>query len=201
MKNSRFSAVYLAALIIGAILIIANGSDHLYQGIVITIGVLVLVTSGYMLISSFARRNRPDLTGVQHPWYLYVAGVAGLAFGIWMLCMPGFFIGAAVYTFGVMMVIVGFLQVLFIYAGKRKATMSGWWYLIPWLVIAAGFVVIFIGPAKLGKVANIITGVALAVYGVNGLLSVGTSSVKNRRIDREEAREQSASVSASEEKE
>lgn len=201
MKNSRFSAVYLAALIIGAILIIANGSDHLYQGIVITIGVLVLVTSGYMLISSFARRNRPDLTGVQHPWYLYVAGVAGLAFGIWLLCMPGFFIGAAVYTFGVMMVIVGFLQVLFIYAGKRKATMSGWWYLIPWLVIAAGFVVIFIGPAKLGKVANIITGVALAVYGVNGLLSVGTSSVKNRRIDREEAREQSASVSASEEKE
>ncbi len=188
MKNSNFSVLYLAALIIGIILIVANSSDHLYQGIVVTIGVLVLLTSGYMLISSFVRRNRPDITGVSHPWYLYVAGIAGLAFGIWLLCMPGFFVGAAVYTFGVVMVVVGFLQVLFIYAGKRRATMSAMWYIIPWLVIAAGFVVIFVGPAKLGQAANIITGIALAVYGLNGLLSVGSSSVKNRRIDREEAR-------------
>ena len=198
MKNSNYSAVYIAALIIGAILVLANGSDHLYQGIVITIGVLVLATSGYMLISAFVRRNRPDLTGVNHPWYLYVAGAAGLSFGIWLLCMPGFFIGAAVYTFGVVMVIVGFLQVLFIYAGKKRATMSGWWYITPWLVIAAGFVVIFIGPAKLGTAANIITGVALVIYGINGLLSVGTSTVKNKRIDREEAREASMTAKTEE---
>lgn len=193
MKNSNFSVVYLAALIIGAILVLANGSGHLYHGIVITIGVVVLLTSGYMLISAFVRRNRPDLTGISHPWYIYVAGIAGLAFGIWLLSMPGFFIGATVYTFGVLMVIVGFLQVLFIYAGKRNAHMSAAWYIIPWLVIAAGFVVIFIGPVKLGQAANIITGVALAIYGVNGLLSVGSSVLKNKRIDKAAARESAES--------
>ena len=87
------------------------------------------------------------------------------------------------------MVIVGFLQVLFIYAGKRQATMSGWWYLTPWLVIAAGFVVIFMGPARLGKIANVVTGIALVIYGLNGLLSMGSSSLKNHKIDKLERKE------------
>lgn len=193
MKNSNFSAVYIAALVIGAILVLANSSDSLYQTIVIIVGVLFLLTSGYMLLSAFLRKDKTQADGTvihtSRPWYLYVVAAAGIALGIWLLCMPGFFVGAIVYTFGVLMVIVGFLQVLFIYAGKRQATMSGWWYLTPWLVIAAGFVVIFMGPARLGKIANVVTGIALVIYGLNGLLSMGSSSLKNHKIDKLERKE------------
>lgn len=184
MKNSNFLIVYLTALVVGAILILANSYSHLYQGIVVTIGILFLVTSAYMLISAFIRRKDPEGNRLSRPWYLFVVALAGLAFGIWLLCMPGFFIGAAVYTFGVALVIVGFLQVIFIYAGKRRADMAGWWYIVPWLVVAGGFVIIFVGPSRLSHIANIIAGVMLVVYAVNGIFSVASSGLKNHKLDR-----------------
>ena len=61
MKNSNFSAVYIAALVIGAILVLANSSDSLYQTIVIIVGVLFLLTSGYMLLSAFLRKDKTHI--------------------------------------------------------------------------------------------------------------------------------------------
>lgn len=173
MKKTASLVTYIAACVIGIILLALHEQVQLFKGIVIAMGVLITVPSAIMFISSFFSKKNPDGTITMPSWYSIVVACAGLVLGIWMLVMPSFFELAMIYTLGVILILVGLAQIVFFYNASRPYGANPLWYCIPVLAIAGGFIVIFIGPQGVNTWATIVTGIILIVYAVNGMAAWG----------------------------
>lgn len=174
MKKESGIITYLSALVIGILLLCFHEKTNLFEGIVIAMGILITIPSALMLINSFIYKK--DAEGVKHypVWYTSLVAVAGLVLGIWMLVMPSFFVGVAVYTLGVVLILTGLAQIIFLASGsKAYGGVIGWWYAVPVLVITGGFIICFMGPNLIESTASIVTGILLIVYAFNGVASLG----------------------------
>ena len=104
MKGRNYVITYVSALIIGILLLIYHDRAELYNTVVIAIGFLIAVPSLVLvLMELFRSKSKSDSASdtrmmktqkVAANWATIIAGIAGLALGIWMLCSPGFFIKA-----------------------------------------------------------------------------------------------------------
>ena len=173
MKKSASLITYISACVIGIILLALHEQVELLKGIVIAMGVLITIPSAIMFFASFKAKKNPDGTLTYPAWYSIVVACAGLVLGIWMLVMPGFFEAAMVYTLGVVLILVGVAQMVFIYNASRPFGPNPLWYCVPILAIAGGFIIIFLGTRGTNVWATITTGVILIVYAVNGIASLG----------------------------
>ena len=174
MKKTSSLITYLAALVIGIILLVLHEQVGLLKGIVIAMGILITVPSAIMFFSSFFKGRRTADGSVSYPsWYTLLVACAGLVLGIWMLVMPSFFEYAMIYTLGVVLILVGAAQLVYIYLASRPYGANALWYCVPVLVIAGGFIVLFIGPKEFNSWATITAGILLIVNAVNGLASIG----------------------------
>lgn len=184
MKKTSSLITYLASLVIGIILLALHEQVSLMKGVVIAMGILITVPSAIMFFASFFRGKRNSDGTLTYPaWYSIVVACAGLVLGIWMLVMPGFFESAIVYTLGVVLILVGAAQLVYVYLASRPFGANPLWYCIPILVIAGGFIVFFIGPKEVNTWATITTGILLIVNAVNGLASVG----REYKVDKQRA--------------
>ena len=181
MKKTASLITYLSACVIGIILLALHEQVALFKGIVIAMGILITVPSAIMFFASFASKKNPDGTLTYPAWYTIVVACAGLVLGIWMLVMPSFFEFAMIYTLGVVLILVGMAQLVFIFNASRPFGANPLWYCIPVLTIAGGFIVIFIGPKGMNSWATIVTGIILIVYAINGIGAWG----RERRVDKE----------------
>lgn len=173
MKNFTGILTYVAALVIGIILLVFHAEAALLKGIIIAIGALVAVPSAVMLARAFIPRKMEDGEKITPPWYGTVAAVAGLAFGVWMLCAPSFFINFTVYTLGIVVILAGIYGVVYIVQVSRPHHPKLGWYTVPSVMMAAGVLMIIFGAQLLGSAANIIAGILLIIYGVNGFGAMG----------------------------
>ena len=186
MKKPASFITYLAALVIGVILLSLHDKVQLIDGIVIAIGILILVPSALMLASSFMG-NKDKNGGKSFPaWYTIVVACAGLVLGIWMIVMPGFFNNAMVYTLGVVLILVGAAQIVFVTIAARPYGVNVIWYIVPVLVVAGGFIICFLGPKGDNTWACLTTGILLVIYAANGLASFGREYKLEKRIHAEE---------------
>lgn len=185
MKKQSSIITYISALVIGILLLCFHEQAGLFTGIVIAIGVLITVPSALMLISSFITKPNPDSVRQFPVWSTVVVACAGLVLGIWMLVMPTFFINVTVYTLGVILILVGIAQI--VYIANVASPLGGaniWWYAVPVLVIAGGFIICFLGPKVVDQVATLVTGILLIVYSVNGIGSLGRESKVKKELER-----------------
>ena len=185
MKKSASLITYLAALVIGIILLALHEQVNLLEGVVIAMGVLITVPSAVMFISSLIGKKDEYGNRSFPGWYNVIVAVAGLVLGIWMLCKPGWFEVWMVYTLGVVLILTGAAQIVFIYSASKPYGPNPWWYCIPVLVLAGGFIICFIGPNGLNTWATITTGILLIVYSANGLASLG----REQRIEKKREEE------------
>ena len=183
MKKQSSFLTYISALVIGILLLCFHEQAGLLKGIVIAMGILITVPSALMLISSFFTKPAPDGAKQFPTWSTIVVACAGLVLGIWMLVMPGFFVGVTIYTLGVVLILVGIAQIVFISgASKPYGGAMVWWYAVPILVIVGGLIIVFLGPSILDKAATIVTGILLIVYAVNGVGSLGREAKETKEI-------------------
>lgn len=173
MKNFTGILTYIASLVIGIILLVFHAEAALLKGIIITIGVLVALPSAAMLIRTFIPRKMEDGEKITPPWYGTVAAIAGVAFGVWMLCAPSFFINFTVYTLSIVVILAGIYGIVYIVQISRPYRPKIGWYMVPALLIAAGIIMIIFGANLIGSAANIIAGILLIIYGVNGFGAMG----------------------------
>lgn len=173
MKKSASLIAYVAALVIGIILLALHEQVNLLRGVVNAIGILITIPSAFMLISCFIGKKDEYGNRSFPAWYSVIVAIAGLVLGIWMLCMPDTFEIWMVYTLGVVLILVGAAQVMFIYSASQPYGANPWWYCVPILVLAGGFIICFIGPKGVNTWAAITTGILLIVYSANGLASIG----------------------------
>ena len=185
MKKQSSFITYISALVIGILLLCFHEQAGLFTGIVIAMGVLITIPSAIMLISSFITKPNPDGVRQFPAWSTIVVACAGLVLGIWMLVMPHFFVGVTVYTLGVVLILVGIAQIVYVAgASKPYGGAMVWWYAVPILVIAGGFIICFLGPNILNNAATIVTGILLIVYAVNGVGSLGREAKEQKEFEK-----------------
>ncbi len=183
MKNLTSIFSYIAALIIGVILLVFYSESMVLQGIVIALGILVALPSLIMLIRFLIPKKMEDGEKVPTPWYGIVVTIAGLAFGIWMLIAPSFFVSITVYTLAVILILSGISGWLFVSENARPYGGANiWWYCVPVLTILGGVVLCILGASALGQIANLVTGILLVLFAINGFTSYGREA-KHKELE------------------
>ena len=185
MKKSASLITYLSALVIGIILLALHEKAGLLTGMVIAMGVLITVPSAIMFVNSFFGKRNSDGAISYGSWTSVIVAVAGLVLGIWMLVMPSFFVDYTIYTLGVILILVGFAQIVMVYNAGKPFGANPLWYCVPVLVVAGGFIIIFLGPTTIDTWATLTTGILLIVYAANGIGSLGRECKveKERRLE------------------
>lgn len=198
MKSKSYVITYLSALVIGILLLIYHQQQSLYQTIVIAIGALIAVPSLVLLLTMLLRKRPvtpPSATVKAVTIASEVAAAAGLAFGIWMMCSPQFFITAIIYTLGAILILVGIAQITYVYQAARPFRPAIGWFIVPFLTLLAGVIIIVMGPAKVSSCAGLITGIVLVVYAANGFASAGREAKLQhdmQNMEEEKLREEAA---------
>lgn len=197
MKSKNFIITYLSALTIGILLLIYHQQQELYRTIVIVIGALVAVPSLVLLLTMLLRRRPAPGKGEAQARAVTIASelasAAGVALGVWMMCSPQFFITAIIYTLGAILLIVAIAQITYIYQAARPFRPAFGWFIVPLLTLAAGIVLIAMGPQRVASAAGLVTGIVLVVYAANGFASAGREARLQHDIDnmqREKFREE-----------
>lgn len=176
MKGKNYILTYICGLVIGILLLIFHDREALYNTVVMIIGALIVAPSLILLITELARKKEfAGNAGYAMTLKLtsIIASVAGIAFGIWMLVHPAFFVKAIIYTLGVILMLGGILQIIAIYIAAKPLRPAIGWFIIPLLTLIVGGIIIILGPAKVSSAAGLITGITLVIYAANGLASAG----------------------------
>ena len=183
MKAKPYFFTYLCALVIGVLLLVFTGQVGLFRWIVIAIGVLLVCSSVWAVVDGLIPAK--DIQGhrsVPKPWYIVAMGVAGMVFGVILLCMPGFFAGYIVYTLGIILILCGLAQIVFMSVAASVVGTNRWFYVMPWLTFIAGIVILFLGPEGIENIVTVLTGIFLIVYAVNGFMQMGATKSRRRNI-------------------
>lgn len=176
MKKTNYIIAYISALVIGVLLLIFHDSQSIYNSVVIAIGILVGIPSLVLffteLCSKVPQGKGAGMAGVVK-WSSVIAALVGVALALWMICSPGFFVRAIIYTLGAILILVGIFQMVAIYQSARPLHPSALWFIVPTIALVAGVVIILLGPGKITAFAGLITGIVLVVYAVNGFAATG----------------------------
>ncbi len=183
MKSKPYFFTYLCALVIGVLLLVFTGQTDLFKWMVVAIAILVLLPSVWAIIDGVIPSK--DETGnrtVSKPWYLVISGVAGVIVGVILLCMPSFFAAYIVYTLGVILILCGIAQIVYMSIAASMVGTKGWFYVMPWLTLICGIVVIFLGPRGIENIVTTLTGIFLVVYSINGFIQMGDTSKRRKKL-------------------
>ncbi|MDE5902022.1 MAG: DUF308 domain-containing protein [Muribaculaceae bacterium] len=187
MKSKNYVITYLSALAIGILLLIYHQQQALYQTIVVVIGALVAVPSLVLLLTMLLRRRPAEGVSAGSKAIAVateLASAAGVAFGIWMMCSPHFFITAIIYTLGAILILVGLAQICYIFQAARPYRAAAGWFIVPVLTLVAGIVLVILGPDKVASAAGLVTGIVLVVYAANGFASAGREAKLQRDMQK-----------------
>lgn len=197
MKTKPYLLTYLSTLIAGILLLVFTGQTDIFRWIVIIIGILLAVPSLWLIISSsIGRRGSAKPKGADieqdveqdveqaasrgRSIFVTICGICGLVFGVILLCMSNFFAHYIVYTLGVLLIICGLAQIVYMAAISALMGINRWFYLMPWLTLIAGVVVIFLGPDGVGSIITWLAGVLLVAYSFNGFVQMAISGRQKR---------------------
>lgn len=175
LQSSVFRA--LCAIIVGALLIMYP--DNTVTGITIAIGVLFLV-SGLISVLTYvhARRHVSDykiydadgrLVAGQQPTFPLV-GVGSIILGLILAITPTTFVSALMYIIGIMLILGALNQFIALIAGRRYGHVSLWYWVMPTLILLSGLFVM-VKPIAPLKMAMLILGWTMLVYGVAELVN------------------------------
>lgn len=171
MKERTFLITYLSSFIIGILLLLFYNSARIFETIIMIVGFLILIPSLGAGISIFlpSKRGVKGLVGFES-WVVLLSSIAGAIFGLLLLCMPDFFTSYLIYTFGIILILCGVIQLSRLATALKVYAISTWYLFIPIVTIIAGIVIIILGPEKIQHLVTIITGVFLLCYSVNGFV-------------------------------
>lgn len=183
-SKSTCILTYLATLAIGILLLIFTGRADLFKTIVIITGILFIIPSLIAIIYSWIPAKNVMGQKTSRPWYISLAGIAGLVFGILLLCLPSFFAGYIIYTLGIVLILAGLTQIIYFAASAAVFGVSKLYHLVPWITIACGIAVIILGPKYISDIVTIITGIFLICYAINGFTELLSEAKKTRAVKR-----------------
>ncbi|MCM1036263.1 MAG: DUF308 domain-containing protein [Bacteroides sp.] len=167
MKGRNLFLIGLLVLVAGVVLIILHKAVTT-TGIVITGGVLFIL-AGLLNMAVFlgAKPETKAQRGMFSAVFSWVSSAAAVILGLAMLIFEPTFAALVAFMFGVLIAFGALYQFFLLAYGCRPARLPGWLYVIP-TALAAGAVYLFIARDETltGDMVLLITGVALAVFGL-----------------------------------
>ncbi len=141
------------SIIIGVLLVLYPGTASIY--FVMAIGALFFIPGVVSVVSYLMSRNRQR--------YFPFMGLGSLLFGLWLLIMPSFFVFILMYILGAVLVLAGLNMLAGLVNTRKYMPVSGGFYVIAILILAAGIVVLF-NPFQTAELPFIVLGVSSIVY-------------------------------------
>lgn len=163
--NYYFTIRSIVALVLGVLLVV--WPDVAINYLVITVGVLFFVPGVLSLAGYFWRRRKEK---IPRSALFPVAGVGSLLFGLWLMIMPSFFVNILMYVLGFILILGGIQQIVFLASARRYASVSAGFYVVPVLLLVAGFVVL-LNPFDVASAAFVVLGISCIVYAVSELFN------------------------------
>lgn len=165
MKTMNYSLVrILFALVVGLVLVIWPDAAAAY--IVITLGVAFLIPGIITLFAYFRRKKGAAGKAPRFP----VEGVGSILLGLWLIIMPDFFADALMFLLGFILIIGGVQQISSLTLARRWVRVPAAFYLLPVLILIAGFVTLF-NPTQTRNTAFLIIGICSLVYALSELVN------------------------------
>ncbi len=165
MKTNYPMMRFLFALIVGLILVIWPNDAANF--IVITIGVLFLITGIISVIGYAVSRSKKNAPTTRMPF----EGVGSLLFGLWLVIMPGFFTNIIMFLLGFILILAGIFQIATLASARKSANIPAALFIIPSLVLIAGVIVV-LSPTDAVHTAFLIIGVSSLIYSVSELINM-----------------------------
>lgn len=198
MRKVIYAIVYLAALIIGSVLLIFNhqaveDAQPVLHPIVIAAGIIFVIPGLFLLIASLIPHKDSNGVVVSRPWISTVMGILTLIWGVLILCMPNGFLGHFNITLGVSLILAGLAQIIWIIKGRKVNGAPIWLYIVPLLTIAAGVWILILkadyqNPGKEVIQGCVIAGITLIVWAINGFGSLPRRKKTLKDIEKETKR-------------
>jgi uncharacterized membrane protein HdeD (DUF308 family) len=189
MNNRSYLLIYLFALIGGILLVAFHAQANIFEAIIMGSGIIFLIPCGLLLIDSiysYIKRKKepkeistdeyensvgtPTKSKRDNRWIVIIPAIGGLIFGILLISMPDFFVKYLIYTFGIILLIFGIIQLSMVCISMRSIHMSGWYLCISIITILAGFGIFAIGAERIANTVTLITGIVLICYSINGVV-------------------------------
>ncbi|GAE21186.1 HdeD family acid-resistance protein [Bacteroides pyogenes] len=165
MKTTNYSLIrILFALVIGLVLVIWPDAAAAY--IVITLGVAFLIPGIITLFAYFGRKRGENKKALRFP----IEGVGSLLLGLWLIIMPDFFADVLMFLLGFILIMGGVQQITSLARAREWIRVPAAFYLIPVLILIAGFVTLF-NPTEARNTAFLIIGICSLVYAVSELVN------------------------------
>lgn len=174
MKNLNYSFLRaICALVVGLVLTMFPAEAGNY--LVITIGIVFMIPSIFSIVGYF---TLPVGFKLRFP----VEAVGGLLFGLWLMIMPSFFADLLTYLLGFILLMGGVQQIAALMAARHWIHVPFKFYIIPVLILLAGFFALF-NPTGVRDTAFTIIGIAGLVYAVSELINWFSFTRKKPRED------------------
>lgn len=165
MKARNLIYIAVVSIAIGAALIVANKSIS-SNGVVMAGGIIFIVASLINALVIYLEKkdsSRSVLTSMSGQ----LANVGALVLGICLLIFRSTFVVLVPYIFGIIVAIAACYQFFILAMGARPATLPGWLYLVP-IVLVGAAIYLFTRHANAGEdhIIILVSGIALALFGI-----------------------------------
>lgn len=189
MRKLLLGSAYLAAIIIGVLMLVFNhqaatpDEQGVLRGLIIAAGIIFIIPGLVQMVASV--RPRHDDAGAPLPqkWYTVAIAAFCLIWGIILLIFTGSMCQMPAITFGVSLIVAGAASFFWILRDSRRYISHISWYIIPLLTVVMGIVdLAVISNSALTHnniVACIASGAFLIALGVNRFITLK----RKRRTD------------------
>ena len=172
--NKSFIFTYILTLIGGLLLAVFNSHANIFEFIIIIIGILFLIPGIFTIIGSILSIRLSDKRLQTLNWLALIPSFGGVIFGSILMIMPNIFKNYLIITFGILLVVFGFIQLFNFLSGMRQLKISALYLIVPSLTLLCGAFILILGPEKIESIVTLATGIVLICYSINGLIAYYT---------------------------
>lgn len=182
MKGKNLILMALIAVVIGVGLILVNSSLHA-SGIVLTAGAIFILAGVLNMLVFLGERDsrgrtRQSVLSITFGW---VASAASIVLGLAMLLFQGTFLGLVSFMMAVLIVVAALFQFFLLVYGSRPTHLSGWFYLVPMVLIGIAVYVFLLESGVRDREMLLATGIAFTIFGAATFVEGSIIGNNNRR--------------------
>lgn len=174
MKPQSTLSMNLLIIIAGIILIILHNDFDVVQALIIVIGIVLIIPSALQIAGTlFHNRKNDGPVTISQQWAqagTLILSFCALALGLCMVIAPMMFETAIIYLLAILLIIGGIYRIFMVNFAYREIKLPAWIYIIPILMIIAGFVILITDVSRLNKIVILITGIGLVLSGINSFI-------------------------------
>ena len=162
MKTMNHSIVRCICFILVGVLLVAWPETAVVY-LVIAVGAMFLIPGLFTIITYLMKGRK---IGMPFP----LVSVGSALFGLSLMVIPSFYVSILMYVLGAILIFAGISQLVHLSSARQWTSVSGGYYVIPILILIAGFVVL-LNPFAAATVPFLILGASSIVYGVSELVN------------------------------